>query len=192
MRRKLFASLVGITVFSLLAASASADVVIRGPFGGLMIVVPSSTEVRVGPGVLVGVPASQMMYYPPHLLGKAADEPEIVSKPLPVIRPVPDTEILPLPKVLPGGKTPAPVLATKASPISPSDFVKNFKPAAGAGNYDVLFLHPVSQKPVNVKFDLPAGKPRVSFRANSLVFDYGRREVEIRFQPKGQVQVTSR
>jgi hypothetical protein len=46
--------------------------------------------------------------------------------------------------------------------------------------------------PVTVAFVLPAGNPRVSYFAHSLVFDYGRHEVEIRFQIGGMVRVIER
>jgi hypothetical protein len=138
-----------------LAPAARADVIVRGPFGG-RIVVTSPDDVRVGPGSVVVVPAP-----PPAVM--------VVPAPQPV--PPPPQPILP-------------------APVLPQDFIKTFQPKAG--HYEVTFLHTRSNQPVTVAFDLPPGNPRMSYFAHSLVFDYGRREVEIRFQIGGRVKVSER
>ena len=56
----------------------------------------------------------------------------------------------------------------------------------------MTFLHSRTKQPVTVVFALPAGNPEVSFVGHSLLFDYGRHEVEIRFQVGGKVKVTKR
>jgi hypothetical protein len=149
---------------AVLATAAQADVVIRGPFGG-QIVVTSPDDVRVGPGGVVVVPAP------------------VMPTPTPVVRPQADP--LPPPKVAMPAIQPAPI-----TPVSPQDFVKTFQPVPGI--YDVLFVHPRTNQPVKVAFELPPGNPRVSYFAHSLVFDYGRHEVEIRFQLGGKVKVVQR
>jgi hypothetical protein len=174
---------------AVLAMSAQADVVIRGPFGR-QVVVPAPVEVRVGPGVMV---APGKVVYPAPALPAPSREPVIVSKPAPVVRPDMEGDTLPPPKVLapgPGvGGLPVPVPAV-VTPILPRDFAKSFRPAPG--NYEVTFLHPINRKPVTVDFSLPPGNPRVSYCCNSLRFDYGRHDVEIRFQLGGRVRVTQR
>ena len=211
MRRMLMAGLLAASGFALFAASSQADVIIRGPFGGT-IVVPSPAEVRVGPGVMVGSPgpryapsaangkttAEPPLYVPSAANGKTTAEPPIVSTSRPAVRPETESDTLPPPKVLkPGmaatangevGPVPQPVVA----PVLPRDFAKTFKPGPAPGSYEVLFLHPVSKEPVKVRFDLPPGYPEVSYWGGSLVFDYGRHEVEIRFKLRGRVVVVQR
>jgi len=196
MRHILIASVLTLCGLPLLAASASADVVVRGPFGGLIVVAPSPVDVRVGPGVFVGVPARQTIYYPPPLPGKTTDDPEVVSKPLPVIRPASDIESLPAPNVLPGTNGPAPVVtkavAKQRQPISLRDFALTFKPGPGPGTYDVVFIHPISHHPVEVTFNLPAGTPRIAYDSRGIVFDYAVQAVVIRFLPGDKVTVGPR
>jgi hypothetical protein len=80
---------------------------------------------------------------------------------------------------------PAPLKA-----LTLAEFASAFKPVAGT--HQVLLLHPVTNEPVNVTFTLPAGEPRVQVLRRDLIFDYGRHEVEIRFQLRGGVRVVSR
>ena len=85
---------------------------------------------------------------------------------------------------------PVPVQPAYVAAVSPADFARTFQPRPGA--YQVTFVHPRTNQPVTVAFELPPGNPRVSFVANSLLFDYGRHEVEIRFQIGGHVKVFQR
>jgi hypothetical protein len=197
--RIFLATLVAFSGFAFFAGSSQADVIIRGPFGGT-IVVASPADVRVGPGVMVGSPARPPSYYrgPAY----ATNEAPIVSTSKPVARPEAEGETLPPPKVLrPGmGTVPPtqpgivvnPVPPPVALAILPRDLAKTFKPGPEPASYEVLFLHPVSRQPVKVCFDLPPGCPRVSYCLGSLVMDYGRHEVEIRFKLGGSVVVTQR
>ncbi len=141
-----------LAALTLFTAAGQADVVIRGPFGGL-IVVGSPTEVQVAPGGVVVVPAP------------------VVPGPV-VVAPAP----MPAPKFVPA--------------ISPQEFVRTFRAQPGA--YQVVFLHSRTNQPVTVAFELPPGQPRISYFAHSLLFDYGRHEVEIRFQIGGKVKVTQK
>jgi hypothetical protein len=197
MRRILLASTLALGGWAFCAATGEADVIIRGPFGGT-IVVASSADVRVGPGVVVGSPAPRNAAMPANGKTTSAEAP-IVSTSRPVVRPDLEGDVLPPPKILKTGMAsvqpgivvnppPQPVIA----PIVPRDFAKAFRPGPEPAKYEVLFLHPVSRQPVNVCFDLPPGCPRVSYCCNSLVFDYGRHEVEIRFKLGGRVAVTQR
>jgi hypothetical protein len=155
MRRILSTCAFALGTLLALAPAAWADVIVRGPFGG-RIVVTSADDVRVGPGSVVVVPAP-----PPAVM--------VVPAPQPVMPP------------------PQPIMP---APVLPQDFIKTFQPKAG--HYEVTFLHTRSNQPVTVAFDLPPGNPRMSYSAHSLVFDYGRREVEIRFQIGGRVKVSER
>jgi hypothetical protein len=87
---------------------------------------------------------------------------------------------------------PPPIVSapTPAGPIAPRDFVTAFRPVPGT--HEVTFLHPYSNKPVTVVFVLPEGQPQVSYVGNSLLFDYGQHDVEIRFKIGGKVVVHSR
>jgi hypothetical protein len=184
MRNTVVAVVLAASGFALGAAPAAADVIIRGPFGR-MIVVTAPVDVRLGSGTTVSAPAPVAAR-----TGPTTTEPPIVSTSRPVVRPEMEVDILPLPQVLPPAKgsvaLSTPTLAV--APIPPRDFAKIIKPVPG--RYEVLFQHPVNKQPVNVSFELPPGTPRVSYCLNSLVFDYGRHEVEIRFKLGGKVVVT--
>jgi hypothetical protein len=134
--------------------AAQADVFIRGPFGG-RIVVPSPSDVYVGPGAVTVNPAPALPVQP--------DPPPVKA-------------VVPAPQ--------------PATAVLPQDFARTFQPRAGM--YDVTFVHPRTNQPVTVAFELPAGNPQVSFVGNSLLFEYGRHEVEIRFQIGGRVKVIQR
>jgi hypothetical protein len=153
--------ILALTVGSMAAfpAVAHADVIVRGPFGGL-IVVPSPSDVRVGPGGVLVAPEPQ---------------PPLPPAPVPV---APAPVVIPLPKTV------------VAAPVLPQEFVKTFLPSPGA--YEVAFVHPRSHQPVTASFVLPQGTPRVYYVPHSVVFDYGRHEVEIRFQIGGRVKVIQR
>jgi hypothetical protein len=127
------------------ATAAQADVVVRGPFGGQIVVTAP---------------------------------PDVVVSPAPVV-----------PVMPPAQPAPQPLVAT-TGPILPHDFARTFQPRAGT--FTVVFLHPRTNQPVTVAFTLPQGSPRVSYVANSLLFDYGQHEVEIRFQILGKVKVLQR
>ncbi len=205
MRRLLPVGLLALTGVILAATPAAADVIVRGPFGRV-IVVQAPVDVRVGPGVIVGVPSAPPMYYPAPAAKSAAksttSEPPIVSTFVPAVRadasPAAEGE-LPLPRVLKNGDgampgkdlTPVPQKEV-ASAVDPREFAKGFRPLPGGGTYEVVFVHSRSKQPVSVTFELPAGNPKVSFAGHSLLFDYGRHEVEVRFQIGGKVKVTTR
>jgi hypothetical protein len=71
------------------------------------------------------------------------------------------------------------------------EFADTFKPAPGT--YDVVLLHPVTNKPVQVTFTLPPGVVyNVRTFPRQINFDYGhRRDVTIRFLADGRVRVTN-
>ena len=75
--------------------------------------------------------------------------------------------------------------------ITHREFAETFKPAPGT--YDVVILHPVTHKPVQVTFTLPPGAARnVRSFLRQINFDYGgRRDVTIRFLGDGRVRVTN-
>jgi hypothetical protein len=192
-----------LTGAALAATPAPADVIIRGPFGRA-IVVQAPVDVRVGPGVIVGVPSAPPPGYYPAPVAKnskaVTNEPPIVSNFVPAVRttPAPDGE-LPLPRILKDGNgampakdlTPVPQPETLTA-VDPREFAKTFRPLPGGGTYEVVFVHSRSKQPVAVTFELPAGNPKVSFAGHSLLFDYGRHDVEVRFQIGGKVKVSSR
>lgn len=94
---------------------------------------------------------------------------------------------LPPPTPMPTTLAPVPI-----RPISLGEFAAGFKPAAG--NYDVVFVHPVKCCPVKVSFCLPPGCPQVRVTKRVLEFDYGHHHyVRITFKLLGGgVVVTSR
>jgi hypothetical protein len=169
MRRIIAVGAINLASVATFATAAHADVILHGPFGGL-IVVPSSSDVRVGPGGVAVVPAP--VPPPPHPPAPIPVVP-LPAAPLPA-----PTQVVPVPR---------PAIA---APVLPQEFAKSFQPVPGA--YDIAFVHPRSHQPVTVSFVLPPGNPRVYYVPTSLVFDYGRHEIEIRFQIGGRVKVIQR
>lgn len=88
-----------------------------------------------------------------------------------------------------------PLLPPPSGPVvyqafSHRDFAKMFKPVEGT--HQVTFIHPYTCCPVQVCFSLPCGCPKVKCSRNEVEFDYGRKEVEIRFYRNGDVKVKYR
>jgi len=69
------------------------------------------------------------------------------------------------------------------------DFLKCFRPTEG--HHRVWFVHPCTNRPVEVCFDLPCGRLReVEVNRHSIEFDYiGARDVRIVFRSNGTVDV---
>src|SRR5262245_37028223 len=153
-----------------LTAMVCADVVIRGPFGR-QIVIPSPDNVLVGPRNVMVNPTPGPNTAPPGLLPGETIEPPLA---VPVGAP---TSAVPV--VAPPPPPPP--------PMSAAEFVRTFKPTPGT--HQVTLLHTRTNQPVAVTFELPAGEPRVHSYPHAIVFDYGRTEVEIRFQVGGKVSV---
>ncbi len=79
-------------------------------------------------------------------------------------------------------------MALEAPPIFKIEaFPKAFVPVPGA--HRVIFFHPITKKPTEVMFDLPAGKPKVTAEKRTLKFDYGKKEVIVRFYRDGGFRV---
>ncbi|MBI1913184.1 MAG: hypothetical protein HYS12_00240, partial [Planctomycetes bacterium] len=134
-----------------LAADARADVLIRG--GPVLI--------RVGG--------------PPVVVPVQTQSPSVEVQPPPGV----PLEIAPpaQPVPLPGS---VPVLPTR--PLTVREFVCSFQPTCGT--HSVVLLHPFTNCPVNVCFTLPSGCGKVKVKRclrERIVFDFGRKEVEIVF-----------
>jgi hypothetical protein len=140
------------------------------------------------PGCLIRVP----VFYCVRVVAPA---PVVVTPPayMPPAPPQPVTlpgPVVSVPANFPGGVAPPPAPVPAARPMTHQEFAKAFQP--GPGRYEVVLLHPGSKCPVTVCFTLPPGCPRVIVHKRELVFDYGRHEVEIRFQIGGKVRVRER
>ena len=100
---------------------------------------------------------------------------------------------LPAPPGVPQLQLPQPILVAPIAPvvirpITINEFLASFQSAPG--NYEIVFVHPKTGCPVKVCFFLPPGCPKkVRYCLNELKFDYGRREVEVRFKRDGRVVV---
>ena len=169
-----------------LASTARAQVTIRVPF----------VSVQVGGGVYVRAPFVRVAV--PGYYGVPASGSYVVPTPV-----MPATEVLPPPRAI-GDPIPVPIpqagqtdfsvpvpLPRSTRPQTPQEFTESFKPAAGS--YDVVLLHPVTNKPVQVNFTLPEGSARkVRTFPRQINFDYdGRHDVTIRFLADGRVRVTN-
>jgi hypothetical protein len=158
-----------------LAAPARAQVAIRVPFVDVQVGPAGGVYVRA-PGVVVNVPPG----------------PVIVPAPRPVIvplRPAPEA-----PPPIPGEERvlvppPPPPQPAVVRALTPDQFASSFRPKAGT--YEVMLEHPFTGRPVNVRFTLPPGNPRVIVRRLFVEFDYGRFSVIIRFFRDGTVAVRS-
>jgi hypothetical protein len=102
--------------------------------------------------------------------------PDVLPPPTPIVVPV--VPALPAPPMVP------------ARPITLAEFAATFKPAPGT--YEIVFLHSRKKCPVTVCFTLPdCGCPKVCVGKHSITFDYGTKEVEIRFKLFGKVAVVT-
>jgi hypothetical protein len=110
-----------------------------------------------------------------------APAPTVVVVQQPVVYAPPPVIVQPAPVVV----QPAPVVAVPTI----TEFAATFKPTPGC--HRVTVQHPVTCKPVEVCFTLPAGCgcPKVHAHRQSLCFDYGRTEVTARFLHGGRVEV---
>ncbi len=110
----------------------------------------------------------------------------------PAPRPVAVPEVPAVPAYEPGAPPPVPLpIPVERSPgRAPTlgEFAAAFRPKGG--RYEVAVEHPATGRPVRVRFALPEGTPRrVSVARRGLDFDYGRKQVSIRFLRGGQVRV---
>ena len=155
------------------AAPARAQVTVQTPWFCLRVGQPAPTRVLVQtPWVTVGVaPAGQ------------------------AIRPIasPAAPAAATYEYMPGAPPPVPLpISFEAAPTRTAptlnEFAASFAPKAG--RYEVDIVHPFTGKPVKVSFTLPDGSPRrVKVQRRGLDFDYGSRQVSIRFLRDGEVRV---
>jgi len=88
------------------------------------------------------------------------------------------------------GYQPAPAFAPPPphqGPMTLQQFAHCFQPTPGV--HHAVLIHPCTGHPVKVCFTLPPGCPQVELSRHKIEFDYGRREVEIRFESNGTVRV---
>lgn len=181
-----FAPIVAVAATLLGAAPGLAQLDIRVPF----------VRVQVGNGVRVQAPFVHI-YVPPR--GQPLPPPVLVPPPVVTVPPAPqpfvppagEPFVPPAPRPVPpepqGNGTPAPEIVARHRVLSHQEFARSFTPAAGS--YEVEMIHPASKQPVRVNFTLPAGQPKVTVSRRAIEFDYGQRQVEIRFVANGRVQV---
>jgi len=120
-----------------------------------------------------------------------------VSGPVVVQTQAPPVEVQPPPGVPleiapPAQPIPLPgsVPALPTHPLTVKEFVCAFQPTCG--KHSVVLLHPFTNCPVNVCFTLPSGCGKVKTKKclrERIIFDYGRKEVEIVFLRNGGVRV---
>jgi hypothetical protein len=138
--------------------------------------------------VIVSTPRVQLTVGGP--VGFAIDSPRVsfrVGRPLgvPMIEPVPPPPPL---EVVPPVAVPLPPPIIEPRPPTPVEFASVFKPLPG--RHEVVLLHPYTNTPVTVCFDLPPGYPRrVVARKRFVEFDYGRDVVEVVFFRDGSYKV---
>jgi hypothetical protein len=155
------------------------------------------------PGFTLNLPFVHLKIRRAHCL--AAPPPVVVPVPDPAAPPVPVPASPPPPPELPAPRpvvpdapaVPAgsPPLLTAPPPVVKAltleQFAAAFQPCAGT--HRVCLIHPRTGQPVDVEFTLPPGVPRkVRVLRRDLEFDYGRQEVDVRFQPRGGVKVVYR
>ena len=92
----------------------------------------------------------------------------------------PPLPAFPPPVEFPGAPLPPPVLTF-------DEFARGFRPTPGV--HSVWLAHPKTGVPVFVSFTLPPGVPKINRGSRHVEFDYGKREVEVRFLLNGSVRV---
>ena len=100
--------------------------------------------------------------------------------------PAPVPPVVYPPPAVPGFRPPA---FAPGRPLTVEQFARSFRPCPG--HHEVWLVHPRTGAPVFVCFDLPFShrRPEIDWDRNHIEFDYGRREVEIRFLRNGRVDV---
>jgi hypothetical protein len=172
--------LLALTALCGLTSSARAQVTIQVPFVTVQTG-NGGTYVRA-PFVNLQVPRRVIVSPMPPAPVEVVPAPERLGAPIPVPLPKPgQTEF----------SVPVPLTTTPTRPMTPQQFVDTFKPAPGT--YDVVLLHPATNRPVQVTFTLPEGTARkVRTFPRQINFDYvGGRDVSIRFLADGRVRVTN-
>jgi hypothetical protein len=180
----------------IVAAPARADIVINAPFvsvhvgqgGGVRVCTPWATVQAPRP-VVVTTP-----YTPPIVVPTRSARPAAPAQVPAPVESAPASKIgdpIPVPIPKPGQTDfSVPVPLPEARAMSHREFADTFKPAAGT--YEVVLMHPVTNKPVNVTFTLPPGTPsKVRVLPRRIAFDYGRQTVLILFQGDGTVRVSN-
>jgi len=169
-----------------LTTTAQAPVVVRAP-GGYVEVGPA-VIVRAW-GVEVFVPRRSVKPLPPPAVPPMKP---VSTAPLdPSVPPVPKEEdlLLPPPIPVPGAreKPATPVAVTRA--VTLGDFVSSAKPFK-PGMYDVVLLHPYTNRPVKVQFELPVSPRRVNVTKTRIEFRWGLlKGMDVQFEPDGTVRV---
>jgi hypothetical protein len=138
------------------------------------------TNIQVGPPL----PARILVQTPWVTVGVGPRRPPVQSTAMPPA----EQPIAYVPGAPPPVPLPIPVEAVPAKAISLSEFAATFQPKGG--HFEVALEHPATGRPVKVSFTLPDGQPkRVKVHRRDLEFDYGRKQVTIRFLRDGEVRV---
>ncbi|MGL4554968.1 MAG: hypothetical protein ACRC33_27695 [Gemmataceae bacterium] len=167
------------------AAAAQAPVVVRAP--GVYVEVGPAVVVRAfGVEVIVPRRAARPVLpaAPPMVPADPAGVPP-VPKEEDLLLPAPTPTPLPAPKATP---VPAPEGVVRA--VTPGEFVARAKPFK-PGAYEVVFVHPHTNRPVKVTFDLPVPPRRVNVTRTRIDFRWGLfHGMTLNFDPDGTVRVT--
>jgi hypothetical protein len=159
---------------ALTAPVSRAEVVIQAPFITVAFGRPGKVFLNLD---LRGIP-----------LGRKMPPPPVVVPPGPVAPVPPPTDELPPPRPVEPSVAPPPPPPPAPAAFTVAEFAAGFKPCAGT--HQVVLIHPLTGQPVPVQFTLPPGIPKkVRVERRELEFDYGKREVEIRFYRNGSVKV---
>src|SRR5262245_29335027 len=156
-----------------LSAPSHADVFVRAPFVRVSTG-EGGTYVRA-PFVKLAVP-NTAHYPPPAFLAPQGPLPGA-----PLVQPLPEGQVLPLPKPVPGS-------VDMLRPMTLNEFSKAFK--GGAGTYEALLINPCTCQPCLVRFCLPDCPRRVTCDRDDVVFHYGLcKKVRIHFDSHGPTVV---
>ena len=71
--------------------------------------------------------------------------------------------------------------------VTLDEFARGFRPMPGI--HSIWLIHPKTNAPVFISFTLPPGVPKVHRSSRHVEFDYGKKEVEVRFLNNGSVRV---
>jgi len=172
-----------------LTTTAQAQVVVRAP--GVYVEVGPAVIVRAW-GVEVFVPRRAAKPLPPAAVPPMKPVGVAPAAVDPSVPPVPKEEdlLLPSPIPVPGTKEKVPVTPVALTrAVTLGEFVASAKPFK-PGVYDVMLLHPYTNKPVKVSFELPVAPRRVSVTKTRIEFRWGVfKGMDLQFEPDGTVRV---
>ncbi|NBO92193.1 MAG: hypothetical protein EBV06_07740 [Planctomycetia bacterium] len=170
-----------------LTTTAQAQVVVRAP--GVHVEVGPAVVVRAfGVEVIVPRRGPKPPVAPPPMIPSVKEDSDVP----PVPREENDLLPVPLPNSTRRRESSVSDVNRRfalSSPVTPGEFVAGHKPFK-PGAYEVVFVHPATNKPVKVNFDLPISPRRVNVSKTQIDFRWGLlKGLTLLFEADGSVRL---